>query len=254
MDDVTFILELFFSFDRPPGEAQLNPDWIKKRFKIFQKYTLPNLLSQSFQDFRIFAICGERNRATTESLPWHPKVEVYHVRGEDMLTFPKRMRPASKVAGYESIDTEYISITRIDSDDLFHLGLMAEIRDSIILDKKRSGLIVKRYIVWDILRHYILYQVRSQSSPYHTHVFPRSIYKNWNDFIRQHYVNHRYAGSDLPTTKEIQGYKACHVRHDHNISDIKKGSTINWKGKKIWDKKVINRVLQDFGLDEAYKA
>jgi len=253
MSNIAHIVEIFFSFDRPPGEAQLNPKWINQRFGIFNKYTLPSLLNQSFQDFRIFAICGNKHRAITENLPWHPKVEVYHVQGEDRLTNPKRMRPASRVVGYDTIDTEHIAITRIDSDDLFHKDLMAEIRDSVFIDDRRSGLIIKQYIVWDVLRHYIIYQARRQSSPFFTHIFPRSIYKNWNDFIEQHYVNHRFAGADLPTTKEITGYKVCHVRHIQNISDIKKGSIINWRGEKITDKRVITKALIDFGIGEAYK-
>jgi len=253
MSDITHIVEIFFSFDRPPGEAQLNPEWIKQRFRIFKKYTLPSLLNQSFQDFRIFAICGNRHKAITESLPWHPKVEVYHVQGEDRLTNPKRMRPASMVAGYDTIDTEHVAITRIDSDDLFHKDLMAEIKDSVFIDDKRSELIIKQYIIWDTLRHYIIYHVRAQSSPFFTHVFPRSIYKKWGDFIEQHYVNHRFASANLSTTKEIIGYKVCHIRHIQNISDIKKGSTIRWRGEKIIDKEIITKALVDFGIGKVYK-
>lgn len=254
MDNVTFIIEIFFSFDRAPGDVQLNPEWIKRRFEIFKNYTMPNLLKQSFQDFRIFIICGNKHVNITKNLSWHPRAEIYHVEGEDKLEFPKRMRPASKVLGYDSIDTEYISITRIDSDDLFNLNLMEEVKNSIFLDNKRSVLMIKRYIVWDIIRHYVLYKKRGHTSPFHTHVFPRPIYKNWNDFIKQHYINHRFASPSLPTTKEIIGYKACHIRHDNNISDIKKGGkTVNWHGEKITDKKIINKVLREFGLEEVYK-
>ena len=232
----------------------MRSEWINRRFKIFQKYTLPNLLKQSFQDFRIFILCGNKHKSITENLPWHPRLEIYHVEGEKRLTTPKRMSPASKVLGYDSIDTEYISITRIDSDDLFHLTLMEEIKNTITVSNKRSVLMIKQYMVWDILMKYILFRKLSHSSPYHTHVFPRSIYKNWKDFSEQHYLNHRFAGSDLPLTKEITGYKACHIRHDHNVSDIKKGGKIvSWHGNRITDKKMINEILCGFGVEEAYK-
>lgn len=254
MNDVTFVVEIFFSFDRPPGDVQLNPKWIKRRFEIFKKYTMPNLLNQSFQDFRLFIICGNKHMNITENLPWHSKAEIYHVEGENRLEFPKRMRPASRVMGYDSIDTEYVAITRIDSDDLFNLNLIEEIKDSIFLDNKRSVLMIRQYIVWDVVRHYILYKRRGPTSPFYTHVFPRSIHKNWNDFVKQHYLNHRFAGPNLPMTKEIKGYKVCHVRHDNNISDIKKGGKIvNWHGERIIDKKIVNKVLREFGIEEAYK-
>lgn len=251
MSDITFVVEIFFSFDRP--NRILSPEWVEERFKLFEQYTLRSLLNQSFQDFRIFILCGERNRHITEKLPWHPRVEVYHVEGESRLSFPKRMRPTSKIAGYGSIDTEYLAITRCDSDDIYHKDLMAEVRDSVFLDSRRSALVVKNYIIWDILCHYIIYYDRPQVTPYFTHVFPRSIYKSWNDFMTQHYLNFRFAGLDLPTTKEIGKFRVCTIRHSQNISDTKhKGRTLKWKGEKIIDKAVIAESLKDFGLKEVY--
>lgn len=249
MDDVTFVVEVFFSFDRPPGEVQLNREWINQRFEIFQKYTLASLLNQSFDDFRIFVICGEKHRAVTEALPWHKKVEICHVIGESKSSYPKRMRPASKVKGYDFIDTDYVSITRINSDDLFHRDLMAEIRDSVSLNDKGSGLFMRRYVIWDILKHYIIYrEILSRCSPHYTHVFPHSIYEDWDRFIEQHYINHRVAVAGLAETKEIKGWKACEIRHGYNIGDIKRGYIADQKGDKITDKKAMNKILDEFGI------
>ncbi len=251
MSSVTFVVEVFFSFDRPPGEVQLTADWTKERFKIFEKYTLPSLLNQSFQDFRIFVLCGEKHKAVTESLPWHKRVEVYHVEAEKKSSNPKRMRPASKVEGYDSIDTDYISITRINSDDLFHKDLMAEIRDSISPNDKSSGLFMRRYIVWDILKNYIMYkEILSRCSPHYTHVFPRRVYQDWDKFIEQHYMNHRFAVAGLFETKEIPGWKACEVRHAFNISDIRRGRIVDLEGEKTTDKKKIAKIIEGFGVPE----
>lgn len=249
MSNVTFVVEVFFSFDRPPGEVQLNPEWIHERFKIFQKYTLTSLLNQSFDEFRIFVLCGEKNRATTEALPWHPKVEVYHVRGEGESSNPKRMRPASKVEGYDSIDTDYVSITRINSDDLFHRGFMEEIRKSVSLNGKGSALFMRRYVVWDILKGYITYrEILSRCSPHYTHVFHRSIYKDWDSFIAKHYINHRFAVANFSDKKEIPGWKACEVRHAFNISDIRRGYIADLEGDKITDRKEMNKIIKEFGV------
>jgi len=249
VNNATFVVEVFFSFDRPPGEIQLTADWVKERFKIFEKYTLQSLLNQSFSDFRIFVLCGERSRMTTEMLDWHKKAEVYHVLGEKESSNPKRMRPASRVEGYDSIDTDYISITRINSDDLFHRDLMAEIRDSISLNGNASALFMRRYAVWDTLKHYIAYrEILSRCSPHYTHVFPRSIYKDWDNFIEQHYINHRFAVADFSDKKEIQGWKACEVRHAFNISDIRRGYIADLEGDKITDKRAMNKIIEDFGV------
>ena len=251
MNNVTFVVEFFFSFDR--ANRALWPEWIAERFKLFEKYTLPSLLNQSFQNFRIFAICGKKNEAITEKLPWHPRVEVYHVRGEERLFYPKRQRPASEVMGYRSINSDYLSITQLGSDDLFHKDLMAEIKDSALLDSKRSVLVVKEYILWDILQNFIIYDRLRRTSAFFTHIFPRSIYKDWKSFVRQYYVNPRIAGMDLPTTREIGKFKICSTRHAYNISDIKNnGKKIIWKGERIIDKKVISEKLKDFVIGEVY--
>ncbi len=251
MSRVTFIVEVFFSFTRPPGEAQINPDWIKERFKIFHEYTLPSLLNQSFQDFRIFVLCGEKHKSVTESLPWHKRVEVYHVAAEKESSSPKRMRPASKVLGYDSIDTDYVSITRINSDDLFHKDLMAEIRDSISFKYNGSALFMRRYLVWDIVNHYISHkEILSRCSPHYTHVFPRRIYEDWDKFIEQHYINHRFAVANFTEVEEIPGWKACEVRHAFNISDIRRGRIADVPGAKIANKKEVNKIIKDFGVSK----
>ena len=250
MNNVTFVVEVFFSFTRPPEEVQLNSGWIFRRFELFQKYTLKSLLKQSFKDFRIFVLCGEQFRHITESLPWHKRVEAYHVLGEAKSSQPKRMRPASRVEGYASIDTPYVSITRINSDDLFHRDLMAEIRDSITPNNKPSGLFMRRYVIWDIVKHYITYrEILSQCSPHYTHVFPRAIYEDWESFIEQHYINHRFAVAGLAEVKEILGWKACEVRHSHNISDMRRGYIADQAGDKITDKKAMNKIIKEFGVE-----
>jgi len=249
MSNVTFVVEVFFSFDRPPGEVQLEADWVKERFKIFEKYTLTSLLNQSFDDFRIFVLCGEKHRAITESLPWHEKVEVYHVQAEKESSNPKRMRPASRVVGYDTIDTDYVSITRINSDDLFHRDLMEEIKKSIEFNRNASALFMRRYVVWDVLKNYITYrEILSRCSPHYTHVFHRAIYKYWDSFIKWHYVNHRFAVANIDKTKEIPGWKACEVRHAFNISDIRRGYIADLECDKITDKKEMNKIIEPFGV------
>lgn len=249
MNNVTFVVEVFFSFTRPPGEVQINPEWIHERFKIFQKYTLASLLNQNFQDFRIFLLCGEKHRHITDGLPWHDRVEVYHVEAESKSSNPKRMRPASKVEGYDSIDTDYVSITRINSDDLFHKDFMEEVKKSIEFNHEGSALFMRKYVVWDIMKNYITYrEILSRCSPHHTHVFHRHVYKNWDCFIEEHYVNHRFAVADFSDTKEIDGWWACEIRHAFNISDIKRGYIADLEGDKITDKGEINRIIEPFGV------
>src|SRR4030042_3115564 len=116
MANVTFVVETFLAYDRP-GQ-NVSPEWVNFRLDWFHKYTLQSLLGQTFKDFRIFVQCGERHRARLESYPWHPAVTVCFGQGREE---------------YGNKNTDYLSITRIDSDDLFHRENMAEVRDNLIL-------------------------------------------------------------------------------------------------------------------------
>lgn len=242
----TFIVQILFDCDRP--NLILKRQWIKDRFEFFNRFTLPSLLNQSFQDFRIFMLCGLRNRDLTMRFPWHPKVEACYDTGKKE---------------YEKINTDYIAILRLDSDDMFHGNGMAEIRDNLILSNKRECLIFRKNIEWNICWQFIRSRYQ-EASPFFTHIFPKRIYKNWNIFSRLHFMQHASAGGRLSTTKELSKHKVCVTKHENNISRIRQGlklpvfdenkrQILVAKDKRIiLDREKIKIILKDFAVEDKW--
>lgn len=243
---IAFIVQILFDYDRP--NLILKKQWIKDRFEFFNRFTLPSLLNQSFQDFRIFVLCGLRNKDLTTQFPWHSKLTVCYDLGKKK---------------YEKVNTDYIAILRLESDDMLHANGMAEIRDNLILSGKRECLIFRRNIKWNFRWQFIMpfYQ---KASPFFTHIFPRRIYKDWKAFSRLHFMQHGRAGGRLQSTKELSGHKICVIKHDNNISRIRQGLKLTVfdeekrqllaiKDKNIiLDRGKIKDILKDFSVDEKW--
>ena len=200
---ITFIVQVFFDYDRNDEFSKfLTQKWIIKRFGFFHEFTLKSLLGQTFKNFRIFVLCGERFREITSKLPWYHGVEVCYDMGRSK---------------YEKIETDYVSITRIDSDDLYHRRAIGEISRNVILTDKRECLIYRKCLMWNIYNRYIGIHYRV-SPPFYTHIFPKKIYKDWDRFVEEHFNVHGQAGGRLPRTKELRPHRACVVKHSENFS------------------------------------
>lgn len=246
---VTFIVQTFLDYDRKDEFAKFTtPEWVEKRIEFFHEFTLKSLLSQSFQDFRIFVLCGERHRKVTENIQWHERVEVCYDNGQSK---------------YAEIDTDYVSITRIDSDDLYHKDAMAEIKASLILTSKRECLIFRKCLVWHTINRYVGRHHRT-SPPFYTHIFPRKIYKDWARFETEHFMVHGQAGGRLPKTKELSKHRACVIKHDDNFSLIRRTLTPHVmseeerqilrveEGGIVLNREEMVSILEDFSVDEKW--
>lgn len=173
--------------------------WVKKRLAVFKKYTLRSLLNQEFDDFRIFLFCGLRNRKLTESFDFGTD------RVERFYDFGRKE--------YAKIRKPFVSVMRIDSDDLFHRNLMWNIRKKIRPHEKAvTSFSVRRVIQWNVLQHFLSDFVLPVS-PFTNHVFPRSLYRDWNQFKILQFGGYRSApDANLPRQS------VCIVRHKDNVT------------------------------------
>ena len=246
MSTITYIVQIFLDFDRPT--LVLKPQWVCDRIEFFETFTLPSLLSQSFQDFRIFMICGQRNAEITSAHKWHPKVEVCYDNSERK---------------YYEMGSDYVSVTRLDSDDLMHRDAMQEVADNQIQSDQRECLIWRKNHQWNIPNRFISRHWRP-APPFFTHIFPRAIYKNWTAFCAQHFLQHGSAGGRLPDTVELSPGKICVTKHFGNISKICRGldtpiltasEMAELKVTRtgiITDRDEMVRILSDFTVDEKW--
>jgi len=264
MSTITHIVQIFLDIERPNRDIynlDLPLEWVKKRIELFNHFTLPSLLNQTFQDFRIFLICGNKHKAYTSKLKWNKRVELCYGKGKEgtITQDPGYPKPGLKIEEFGKIDTDYIAITRLDSDDMFHRDAMADVRDNVIMTEARSCLMFRKYLIWDRVNRFIYPIHHKPSPPFYVHVFPKAIYKNYAEFASQHFVGHRYAVPRTSATKELPANRVCVVHHKSNISRIKKNkpltaftSTHEEKLKKREDyfftKIDMDVILKDFSV------
>lgn len=248
---ITFIIQIFLDCEYMFPSGILTPTWVRRRAKFFRNYTLVSILNQDFQDFRIFLLCGEifkHSSARTQGFVHHPKVDIFYDLG--------------KKAYMEDIETDYVSITRIDSDDLFHKSAMSDVRDNQLLTNKRECLTFRECLRWDTVNKYLGTYNRG-APPYYTHIFPKQMYKYWPLFMAQHYQTHGSAGGKLTQTIVLPEYKVCVVKHADNHQILKckdptlKRPPLNIKTMReqrfvFFDKRIIMARLRDFGVKEEY--
>lgn len=251
---VTFVVQTFLDYPRPGAEMKLpntwllSPHWVKARIRFYHELTLRSILNQSFQDFRIVVLCGSRYKEITKNTAWHERVEVCYDSGEALN---------------DSIDTDYLSITRIDSDDLMHKDVMAEVSQNLILTDKRECLIYDKCLLWIMPHRYISRHYRA-SPPTFTHIFPKSIYKNFSRYHSEHFLSHGRSGGKLPTTKRLSAHKYCIVKHwlgnyrlRHGmklttISDAKRQELADKYPFVFIDKEEIKEILKDFAVTDKW--
>ena len=270
MNTTTHIVQIFLDIERPNRDIynlDLPLKWVKARIDLFNRFTLPSLLNQTFQDFRIFLICGNKHKAYTSSLNWNKRVELCYGKGKEGtitqdIGYPK---PKLKIEEFEAIDTDYIAITRLDSDDMLQKTAMEDVQnytENILPVVKRRCLIFRKYLVWDTASSFIQPLHNKVSPPFITHIFPRSIYKDYWKFAGQHFVNHRFMGGKERDTIEFPPNKVCAIRHEENISRIKKNIRFKILNKKerdelaqeqrdfIFDKQGMYEVLRGFSVNK----
>lgn len=268
MNTITHVVQIFLDIERPTRDRynlELTLDWVKKRIEIFNKFTLPSLLNQSFQDFRIFLICGNKHKRYTSKVEWNKRVEICYGKGSEgtITTSPEHGKPSLRVEKYLEIDTDYLAITRLDSDDMFHRDAMADVRDNIIMSDERRCLVFKKYLFWDIVNRYVKSIHHKHSPPFFTHIFPKVIYKDYDKFAAKHFISHRFAGGKLRETVELPADRVCVINHEDNISRVKKNRRLKLLNKEERDGMKINKsyyiydaermipILRDFSVKKS---
>ncbi len=242
------IIEVFLHVDRPPHPkftTTMTEDFVRYRNEFFRKYTLKSIQEQTAQEFQVFLQTGETWGHLVEAETWPENVKVCRHWGE---------------REYLALDADFVVITRIDSDDLFHRTAIAEVKRvaEMYLDpSKRVTLAFKKRLCWSMQNGFITRHDKPTSSCY-THIFPKAIYHNWPLFMEQHFTTHGKSG-------DVYGVKLpddlmCIVKHEHNWSNVKQGIAISpaddaWLRKYrvkpgyIFDPAKVKTILRDFGVE-----
>jgi hypothetical protein len=237
METITFVVQVFLDIERPDPNVLLPFSWVQDRVKVFNQFTLRSLLRQTSQDFHIFLICGRRHKAYTSSLPWHKRITLIYPTGDDRigatLTYSPRFKDAIPTLHIQELldfETDYVAISRLDSDDMYHKEAMAEIQGTSKLVYKeglRTRLLFRMFWKWHRMDR-ILEQQREASPPFYTHIFPREVYQDKHTLQGLHFNNHRFLGGSRDEAIELSSNKVCVLSHEQNISRIKRGRPLRY--------------------------
>lgn len=235
---VTFVVSIFLDIFRPELMARHGKkyeeayekihttEWTRKRIEFFRNWTLKSLHNQSFQDFRVFMLCSEESRSLINSYDWDANIKHCYDYGK---------------AAYEALDTDYVAITRLDSDDLLHRDGMKIIRENLVLSEKVEYTYTSDY--WRWLFHHGCFihvmnplNVRSVKwSPCWTLVFPKAEYKYWLNIEKHWFV---YASG-------ICGIKGARILPPDLVCQIRTSESTHhamWKEDALHKSKLIGEL------------
>lgn len=252
---VTFVISTMLDIYRPElkkryGErykGEYSAEWSRNRIDFFRGWTLKSLQNQTFQDFTILMFCHENSRDLIESYEWDDNIRHCYDYGD---------------AAFSEIDTGFISITRMDTDDLLHRDGMALIARNFSETKRRGKFLFSDY--YSCLFHHGIFIHRlnplsvvkgARWSPGYTLILPNGadVRKEWFicpvDMCRKPYL---VIGSDMICDIKIDGSTHYQIWNNKAASyKILKEST-GWakkRGEEIitsTDKQV--EILSDFGI------
>jgi len=217
MNSCTWIVHIWLDAEEVIGvskqpfsiKLRKNLKWVEARAKLFKRFTERSLLCQNFKDFRIFLFCGKTHRAFTSQFPFDPKVEVIYDYGRSRYL--------------EEIKTDYVNITRIDSDDMFRFDVMEEVTRKARFTDQRETVIYKDLLQWN-LHHHFVSDIKIPRSPFASHTFPRSIYTDWGRLKKEQFMGYRSCPNVLGPGR------VCIVRHSRNVT----WKRLGWDIKKDW--------------------
>jgi len=249
---VTSSIDLDHKDWRPGAKGRVPIEWVKYRLKLFHDYTLKSLLNQTDQDFEIWVFCGQCYKEYTSSYNWHPRVKVIHNRYEFFREYLVKS------------EEDYLTITRIDSDDMYHKDAIKVIKENLVKNPDDfTRMAFRRTYSWDRFSN-VMGKYFQSHPPQFVHTMPKKVYKNYDYFIKHHLTKH-VGGSH--GAKELPAYHFCETRHNeswtirkrHLWSKTYKHTTINEDAKlrglksgKLLaiDKEGLYKILKDFGINK----
>jgi len=271
---VKHIVQIFFDVESPNGVI-LTRDFVEYRYSFFKKYTYRSLMNQTFKDFEIWLLCGHRHRDFTSTIDLDG-VKVLHSKkidiSEDTFVINKNKnndwKSRMEFEEFAHLEDDYIAITTMGSDDLYHKNALSEtakITKDIIKSKPktRKRIVFRDFIYWDTVNHFLLFG-RRENSAFYTHVFPKSMYRDWETLRIEHYQRHRFMGriDDI----ESSSNKITVTNHEMRISRIKRNKKYKIYNEDelkelkernpdmIYTQLEMNKLLKEFGVNDYEKS
>lgn len=251
---IKHVIETFLGWNRTTWKT--SPEWLDFRLKFFRRFTLQSIANLESCPIPVLLQASPENRKQIEAFDFGPlgaHIVLCFDHGKDF---------------YQDIRQDWIMISRIDSDDLFHKNAMAEARAAALTiiengrpKPVRTVLTFPNYWTFDIINRALIppRDPAPKSGPFFTHIFPRSIFTYWDKFEELHFKPHGSGAGDTSGFK-LRPDRICITKHGENASYRKKG--LEWtkvpvadrdswyKGTgAIFDRGQQKGILSEFGID-----
>jgi len=227
-------------------------EWIRKRIEFFRQWTLKSLHNQSFQDFQVWMLCSEKSKPIIDSYDWDENITHCYDYGE---------------ARSKTIDADYITMTNLDSDDLFHRDIMRKIRENLILSDKVERILTTDYYRWLFHHNCFIHVVdplvgKSGWSPCWTLIFPRNEW-NWPNIKKLWFVYNPQI-CQVPGAKTFASDLVCQIRikegshctmlkedplHENRLTEELTHAEMLGR-KAIFSSDEHIKILEDFGISK----
>ena len=151
---IPLLVRSYMNEDWPCGHGRfLTPEWLRYRIGIYLRYTVPSLLKQTDQNFRVWLDC--RPGSEKELEPYMLALEEAKV----LVTFDRGAKYIHSLPGAPS----HVHVMRIDSDDLYSTKAVEIVR--CLQGDALAAQFYEGYI-W-LVPHRILYPMRHRSPPFY---------------------------------------------------------------------------------------
>lgn len=173
-------------------------EWLKDRIEIFKNYTLKSLLNQTNKDFILLLSFRPEERRNPlvvqlfQDIPDLPIIFSFH----GLIYYDDRNEENNKTLltriketfdGMKPVD--YIYLTRIDSDDMFHKDVVQLIQDQ---EPNVKALTLQNGYVYNKDTSEVAQWNPITNPPFHTVIFPRDVFFdpqkhiNWYEGFKSH--------------------------------------------------------------------
>jgi len=235
---------------KPGKKGRVPVEWVQYRLDLFHKFTLPSILNQTEQDFDIWVFCGQCYKHITSAYDWHPRVKVIHDMDKFLMDYLARC------------EEDYLTIGRIDSDDLYHKDALKVIKETQNRNPNElTSMAFRKVYSWDKWSN-VLGKYHQSHPPQFVHTIPKTRYKDLAYFKKFHLTKH-VGGSHGATA--LPEYHFCETRHNQSWTIRKRhawSSTYEHdvvsedakqhglKSRKFFaiDKDGLYGILKDFGV------
>ncbi len=219
-------------------------DWINYRIKIFMKYTLKSLKMQTNQSFTAFILCDDQTVDLIDYI-----VNKYGKLPEN-ITFIGESKFGTRILDYIK-DNDYLYMTRLDSDDLYHKSYVQKLIDFEPKENTRLLISQKGYI-YNSVKNTLVKLWYNGCPPFYTLIYTsdemaKRVYKYGVPSFHQNfydmYPNHELIpGYNYLWHIHLQSYQSSSVNARYKNTDLQH---VDLDGM-IEDKKTVNQILQNY--------